>query len=67
MRTIITRMLFKRQIETLQHRSLLLVKRHDLLKAIVSKYCVQKLSHVNGDNLDELDPHLAEHQGYLKL
>ena len=37
-------------------------KRHDLLKATVSKYCVQKLSNVNGDNVDELDPHLAKHQ-----
>ena len=36
-------------------------KRHDLLKVVVSKYCVQKLSNVNGDNLDELDPHLAKH------
>jgi hypothetical protein len=32
-----------------------------MLKDVVSKYCVHKLSNVNGDNLDELDPRLAKH------
>jgi hypothetical protein len=41
---------------------LMFLKRNDMLKDVVSKYCVQKLSNVNGDNLDELDPHLAKHQ-----
>ena len=38
------------------------LKRYDLLKVVISKYCIQKLSNVNGDNLDELDPHLAKHR-----
>ena len=41
---------------------LMSLKRYDMLKDVVSMYCVQKLSNVNGDNLDELDPHLAKHQ-----
>jgi hypothetical protein len=41
---------------------LMFLKSYDMLKYVVSKYCVQKLSNVNGDNLDELDPHLAKHQ-----
>jgi hypothetical protein len=30
-------------------------------------YCVQKVSTVNGDNLDELEPYLTKHQWHLKL
>ena len=30
------------------------------LKIFVSKYCVQKLSNENGDNLDELEPYLTK-------
>jgi len=32
----------------------------DLIIVIVSKLCVRKLSNANGDNLDDLDPHLAQ-------
>ncbi len=47
-----------KQIETY----LLFLNRYDLLRVVVSKYRVQKLSYVNGDNLDELVPHLTKHQ-----
>ncbi len=30
-------------------------------------YCVKKLSTLNGDNLDELEPYLTKHQCHLKL
>jgi hypothetical protein len=39
---------------------LMFLKRCDLLKVTVSNYCVQKLSNVNGDHLDDLDPHLEK-------
>jgi hypothetical protein len=42
-------------------------KRYDLLKVIVSKYCVQKWPNVNDSNSDELEPHLAKHQWNLNL
>jgi hypothetical protein len=31
---------------------LMFLNRYDLRKVVVSKYCVQKLSNVNDDNLD---------------
>ena len=42
-------------------------KRYDLLRASVSMYCAQQLFYVNGDNSDELNPHLVKHQWNLKL
>ena len=41
---------------------LMFLNRYDLLKVVVSNYCVQKLSNANDHNLDELVPHLTKHQ-----